>query len=492
MLPFLKKPPDPTSTTAADGSSELEHINQELYKKGAELAEKNKTLLILRKIDEIILSSITDSIEITRRVTSLLVTETEFLVAEIFSYKKKKEKLERLAIYEASKVFETNMKNSSEQFFLSEIPIADSDNIVVQSIKERISKSSNTLQNSLWSGAESAKAQTAQQEAGIKSVFAYPLIVRNQLIGSMVIALADEEQNVSDYTKDLLDRLVQVIGIAIDNAYLYNKLQDANEKLKALDKLKDEFVSLASHELRTPMTAVKSYLWMTLQGDVGVLNDTQKLYLNRAYSSVGRLIKLVNDMLNISRIESGRLTLEMKKVDLAQLVQEVVDEVGPRSEEFGVNVYVSPTTLNPEVIADSDKIKEVLFNLIGNSLKFTPKDGNITISFTQKDDFIETKVKDTGAGISKENLSKLFQKFSMLPDSYSNNKTASGTGLGLYVSKSIVELHKGRIWVESEGLGKGAEFIFSLKVFSDKAFSEFTAGQNQEKKENVGIVHTKV
>lgn len=492
MLSYFKKLFGTDTSNNTSLPQELVHINQEMYKKSVELSERNKTLLLLRKIDEIILSSVTDQNEIARRVTSLLVTETDFLIAAIFSHNSQKGILERLAIYETSAVFESNVKNSSEQLFLSEIPLSSSDNIIVQAAIEKRPKSSNTLQNSLWAATEAVKAQIIQKESGIKSIFVYPLMVREQLIGSIVIALTDEEQDVSEYTKDLLERMVQVIGIAIDNATLYNELQDANEKLKALDKLKDEFVSLASHELRTPMTAIKSYLWMTLQGQGGPLNDKQKLYIQRAYSSVDRLVKLVNDMLNISRIESGRMTVAMQKVDMNKIVQEVLDEVKPRALELSVNVVFEPVPTLAQVIADTDKIKEVLFNLIGNSLKFTPPGGKVTISLTQNGEYIETKVSDTGSGISPENISKLFQKFGMLPESYAANKTASGTGLGLYISRSIIEMHKGKIWAASEGVGKGSEFIFSLKVFNEEEFKKLNFAQKPNEKENLGIVHTQV
>lgn len=477
---------DGAETSASD---EMTHINQEMYKKSLELSARNKTLLLLRKIDEIILSSITDKIEIGKHVTSLLISETDFQIVSIFLYDKTKGELNRLSLSTQSKVINQD-KALSDNLFVSHVAITDRNNLIVQTVTEQISKSSNNLSNSLLPKGGFISDQ-ANNLNNIKSVITYPLKTREQLMGVMVVALTDEEQNISEYTKDLLERLVQIIGIAIDNASLYTDLQNANEKLKVLDKLKDEFVSLASHELRTPMTAIKSYLWMTLQGDAGVLNDTQKLYLERSYNSVERLIKLVNDMLNISRIESGRVTVEMQKVNLSTLVQEVINDVMPRASEVGVRVVVSPFSDLPAVLADPDKIKEVLFNLIGNSLKFTPKDGTITISFNQNGEMIETQVTDTGAGISKENIAKLFQKFSMLPDSYTVNKNASGTGLGLYISRCIVELHHGKIWATSEGLGKGSQFSFSLKKFDNEDLKAITS-QSPGQKEKIGIVHSKI
>lgn len=488
MLPYFKKLLG-IESSKVDLPQELVHINQEMYKKSVELSDKNKTLLLLRKIDEIILSAITDPHQIAENVASLLVKEANFQIASIYMYEE--EELMRLAIARNIKQKEYNDDNIN-YFYLSTIDFNSISNLVSQSINYRHVKSSNTIQNAILTKEAEVDTLKIQEAYGIKSIWAYPMIVRDQLAGALVVCLSEEEQDLSENTLDLLNRLAQVIGIAIDNSRLYNELQDANKKLKELDKLKDEFVSLASHELRTPMTAIKSYIWMTINGDARLINEKQKLYLQRAYASVDRLIKLVNDMLNISRIESGRLTVTMQRVDMVKLTQDVLNEVLPRAKEVGVNIILTPASSLPEVIADPDKIKEVIFNLIGNSLKFTPKDGNITISFEQKGEFIETKIKDTGAGISSENIDKLFQKFSMVADSYKMNQSASGTGLGLYISRSIIEIHKGKIWVTSEGLGKGSEFIFSLKIANETDFQKYNSSNLSEKGKTVDIVHTQL
>jgi signal transduction histidine kinase len=464
-------------------SDDLAHINQEMYKKSVELSERNKMLSLLRKIDEIILGSITHPEEIAQQVTSLLVDESDFSIASIFMYDQKHKILKRLSLSHN----DGQIGQKEEEMLLFEVSSEKADNVLAQAIRDRVLKTSDTLVNVLLTKDWHEEAARIQELYSIKSVFVYPLIVRNDIIGVMAICLNDDEEHVSPYLKDLLDRLAQVIGIAMDNSILYNEVQMSNERLKELDKLKDEFVSVASHELRTPMSAIKSYLWMALEGKGGPLTEKQKYYLERSYSSVDRLIKLVNDMLNISRIESGRITIKMQDVAIEKLAGEVMEEVGPRSDELGVSVALTPTEALPHVMADSDKIKEVLFNIIGNSLKFTPKGGTITISFSQKDGMVETSVKDTGAGIPPEDMPKLFQKFGLLPGSYTVNRTASGTGLGLYISRSIIDLHGGKIWANSEGRGKGSEFGFSLKVFNE---SDLPAQQPEQ--EDLGIIHTKI
>ena len=272
-------------------------------------------------------------------------------------------------------------------------------------------------------------------------------------------------QEIGKATDELRKSNEEVYKKNVELAKLGKRLSEANDKLKTLDKLKDEFLSLASHELRTPMTAIKSYLWMVLQGEGGKITEKQASYLNRAYNSTSHLIVLVNDMLDVSRIESGRVTLNLGETKLGQLIDDAVAEITPRATELEIEIALVPYPSSlPSVMADYDKIKEVLTNLIGNALKFTPKKGKIKISLSKKDGFIETTVSDTGVGIKKEELSKLFQKFSMIGGSEEKSVNTQGTGLGLYISKSIVELHGGKIWVTSPGIGKGTSFTFSCPI----------------------------
>lgn len=469
--------PNKTETSVA---AETEHINQEVYKKSVELNEKNKTLSLLRKIDEIILSAITNPTEIAKQVATVLVNDSESQLVAIYLYEKQKRALTNLVFIEAS-----STSQSPQCMCMIEIELHNATNPLYQVINERTLKVFSRLGGIICENDPSA-------DLLVKSVWAYPLIVRNEVIGVMVVGQKEEEEAISDYRKDLLSRLAQVIGIAIDSALLYNEVQASNERLIQVDKLKDEFVSLASHELRTPMTAVRSYLAMI--GDPqfgGALNVKQQEYLTNATLSVNRLIQLVNDMLNISRIESGRVSLSVKAVDIIQLVNEVKTEVLPRMNELGVHFVIESKDNVPQVLGDTDKIKEVLVNLIGNAMKFTPKGGKITVSFTQNGNMIETKVADTGCGIDADDLSKLFQKFNRISNSSIANQP-SGTGLGLYLSKALIELHKGKIWATSAGVGKGSEFTFSLKVFNEKDFQEFQSKYAKSVAEAPDIIHSQV
>lgn len=463
------QPPQNQPPTGADTNFtvELAHITEEMYKKNYELAEKNKTLSLLRKIDEITLSTVTNINETAKQVANVIAGDADLKSLVVYILDKNENTLLKLAVSE-TELIQQARNQLQKTLFNDKIFLSDTVNIVAKAAKEKQMQIAPTLFALVTPNLTSDEANKVQTALGIKSSLVYPLTVRGNVIGVLVFSLSEDASGLSVYRKDLIERLTEVIGISIDNSLLYQEIQTANEKLQQLDKLKDEFVSLASHELRTPMTAIKSYLWMALMGKGGQLSEKQSYYLGRAYTSTNRLIKLVNDMLNVSRIESGRISLSMASTNLEKLIADVIVEVTPRAQELGIHILFTPTNTLPNVLADPDKMKEVLINLIGNSFKFTPKDGSITITVSQENGMVVTRVKDTGAGIKQEDLSKLFHKFGIVGSDYLRKQNAQGTGLGLYISKSLVELHGGKIVAGSDGENKGTTFAFSLKPFEEK------------------------
>ncbi|MFA5025491.1 MAG: HAMP domain-containing sensor histidine kinase [Candidatus Shapirobacteria bacterium] len=261
---------------------------------------------------------------------------------------------------------------------------------------------------------------------------------------------------------------------------------------REVDKMKDEFISIASHELRTPMTVIKSYLWMALGDHSVLLKPKLKSYLKRSYDSTNRLIKLVNDMLNISRIESSRMSMELEQVQMLDLTMGVVEEFNSRSLKNDINIKIDAQSSLPLVIADPDKIKEVFFNLIGNSLKYTPKEGTIVIDFRSDNNFLTTRVIDNGSGMTQEMINNLFQKFGLIAGSFQTNQSnnAKGTGLGLYICKQIITLHHGEIWGSSPGLNKGSTFAFTLPIYSPGKFKMYS--KQFQHTSNIGIIHSKI
>lgn len=445
-------------------SSELEHVTTEMYKKNAELVQSNKTLSILQKINTIIASSLTDLKQVSQQLVDVIVSEAEFQRFEIYIYKDNS--LQKLAASTSESVKRAEYL-VKKKFPSDNISINNKDNLLIKVVEVPRLQITDNYHSVLLPDFSLEDSKLIQATLNIRSVFVYPLVVREEVIGVISVSLVEEAAGVSEYEQDLMNRLASVIGIALDNSLLYDRIQEANERLKGLDKLKDEFVSLASHELRTPMTVIKSYVWSLLNTQIGPLNNKQKLYLEHTYSSTERLINLVNDMLNVSRIESGRLTIEPSPTEVNKFIYDVVAEMQPRAQELGINLEFVKTDKEYVVSLDKDRIKEVILNLIGNSIKFTPSGGKISVEIHDANGFIEISVKDSGRGISHEDLEKLFQKFNMVGNTHLTKDRGQGTGLGLYLSKSLVELHGGKIWVTSEGLGKGSVFTFTLPLAAE-------------------------
>lgn len=288
-----------------------------------------------------------------------------------------------------------------------------------------------------------------------------------------VILIINFLLNKNKRTKDLEESNKKLIVLTAENAKAYEQLRntsnlliEANRRLKELDTIKDDFVSIASHELRTPMAAIRSYAWMALHRSDMPISDKVEKYLVRILISTERLINLVNDMLNISRIESGRVEIKPEPVDLISLCKDIVDEVYYSKSTAKDIKFVLLEEKLPKVFADPEKLRQVVLNILGNALKFSTSGGKITIGFFTDGMVIETRIKDEGPGLAKEDLSRLFKKFGRLDNTYVAAATSGGTGLGLFISKSLIELMHGRIWATSEGIGKGSTFVFSLPVAS--------------------------
>lgn len=263
---------------------------------------------------------------------------------------------------------------------------------------------------------------------------------------------------------------------------LAKDLEVANERLKELDQLKSEFVSIASHQLRSPLTAIKGYASLILEGSFGKAPPAIGEAVGKMLDSSSRLVLIIEDFLNLSRIEQGRMKYDFAPTDVETLVKSVVDELSPSIKTAGLSISFTTDNKPPyKSNLDVGKIKQVIGNIIDNSIKYTPR-GSIQVSLKKEtqnakrvtynaevegvqnmesqNDKILITVADTGIGISKETLPTLFEKFSRAKDASKTNTT--GTGLGLYVAKQMVEAHGGKIWAESDGVGKGSSFKVEL------------------------------
>jgi len=250
---------------------------------------------------------------------------------------------------------------------------------------------------------------------------------------------------------------------------LASDLKSANTRLLSLDKQKSEFVSIATHQLRAPLTAMKGYTSLILEGDFGEINKETKQAVSRIYDSANTLTNIVNDYLNISRIELGTMKYNFTTLDLKELVDNVIGELRPNLEKKGLKLSftTTPDGVNTRFMihADKDKLKQVVANLVDNSIKYTPS-GSIDISIVKNtlERKVTLSIRDTGVGISKDVMPKLFAKFVRAENA--NKQNIYGTGLGLYIAKQIVDAHKGHIKAISDGDGKGSTFyvVFDMEV----------------------------
>lgn len=235
-------------------------------------------------------------------------------------------------------------------------------------------------------------------------------------------------------------------------------LQDKTRE-KELEDMKLDFVSMAAHELRTPLTSIRGYLSVFQEEDIA-LNTEQKMFLNRISIASNQLVSLVENLLNITKIEKGAMSLNKKPLNLLELVTSIVDSLSEPANQKQINIGIEkPVEQFNSVSADAFRLSEVVTNLVSNAINYTERGGSVVISFEQNDTEVIVHIKDTGQGIPKEALPHLFTKFYRVSGKLEQG--SKGTGLGLYISKAIIEMHYGKIWVESE-LGKGSTFSFAL------------------------------
>lgn len=242
---------------------------------------------------------------------------------------------------------------------------------------------------------------------------------------------------------------------------LAKELSAANERLKDLDRQKSEFVSIASHQLRSPLTAIKGYSSLVLEGSYGPVTDKIKMAVDRIFQSSQSLVVVIENFLNISRIEQGRMKYDFAPVELTVLARQIVDQLLPNGEKKGLKIIFETKVQPPVTVsADADKLRQVILNLVDNAIKYTPT-GSITVA-VEKSPSGSPKIviSDTGIGMTQETISKLFQKFSRADGASKVN--AGGAGLGLFLASEIMKAHHGTVRAESDGVGKGSRFLIEF------------------------------
>jgi signal transduction histidine kinase len=295
---------------------------------------------------------------------------------------------------------------------------------------------------------------------GFRASLAVPLLREDRIIGGLVV----RRKTVGEFRPEVIELLKTFATqsvLAIQNARLFRQIEEKSREIEAANRHKSEFLANMSHELRTPLNAIIGFSEVLQERLFGELNEKQAEYTDDILTSGRHLLSLINEILDLSKVEAGRMELELATFDLPLAIDNARTFVRERATRHGINLDVTIDERLGDFVGDERKIKQVLLNLLSNAVKFTPEGGRIGINARQTDGSVEISVSDTGIGIAPEDQPKIFEEFRQVGSDYSHK--SEGTGLGLTLAKKFVELHGGRIWVESE-VGKGSTFTFTLPI----------------------------
>ncbi|MGH2451218.1 MAG: sensor histidine kinase [Candidatus Limnocylindria bacterium] len=305
---------------------------------------------------------------------------------------------------------------------------------------------------------------TVAQSKGMMSIGArtglgVPLLLGDQLLGAMILVRL-EVRPFKPRQIELVESFARQAAIAIENVRQFNEIKAKSKELEVANQHKSEFLANMSHELRTPLNAIIGFSDVLIQGMAGELSSKQADYLEDIRTSGQHLLSLINDILDLSKVEAGRMELTPSEFSLGVALANAMTMVRERVARQGIGLDLTVDEIDV-INADERKVKQILFNLLTNAVKFTPDGGTISVTAAREGDHVLVSVRDTGIGIAPGDQARIFEEFRQVGEGRS--LSSEGTGLGLTLTKALVELHGGRIWVESE-VGKGSTFLFTLPL----------------------------
>ena len=298
-----------------------------------------------------------------------------------------------------------------------------------------------------------------------RELFGMKTILTATLVGLIAILLT---LDTIFFTTNFSIQILKIASLSFFSFFGYHLIKSIREEVKRreeaeiLSRAKSEFISMASHQLRTPLTVIKGYVAMILDGSYGKINLKTTRVLDNVSISTERLVKIIEDLLNISRIELGKMGLERKPTDIKKMIDNICEEIKIKAEEKGLElVWKKPKSRFPKTKIDPLKIRQVIYNIVDNAIKYT-KTGKVEIKLSRKNSNLVINISDTGRGFSKEDNTKLFELFSR--GEAGTDTFVEGTGMGLYVAKKFITLHKGKIWADSQGKNKGSVFHIEFPI----------------------------
>lgn len=454
----------------------LQRVNQELYRRNAELAARNKTLALLRKLDEISLATLS---------RKEMAAQMAAAIAEALGY-------DVVAIATPSqpgRSWQTVGAGSSVPWIKKVLASLD-----LPSLKQPVS--SGLFSRAIATGqvqfaddsrlvyspdflAALQQADETPSVAEVANNLLFPLRFGQETIGLLKISASRSLADISSFERDSVTGITGLVALALYKAKIYEDLQrataqleDANQQLKNLDKANKEFLSLASHQLYSPVTALKGYLSMIQEGDFGATPEKFVPIIEILRKSTEHLITLIKQYLDISRIEAGRLELKLESLNLVEMSQQLVQDLMPNAIAKNLKLqFHAPPALPTPVVADAERLRQVMLNFIDNAIKYTEQ-GTVAVQVTQRADQVIFSVVDTGKGMTPEEIERLFVKFTRVGGE--NRFRTEGTGLGLYLARQIVKEHHGEVKAESLGPGRGS--VLSMLLPAEGSPASLQAG----------------
>ncbi|PIZ61492.1 hypothetical protein COY17_04340 [Candidatus Saccharibacteria bacterium CG_4_10_14_0_2_um_filter_52_9] len=444
---------------------DIEHVTQEMYKRNKELAETNKTLSLLRNIDALVLESHASLKLVCEHITEAITQATDYPFIGLFT--RTSHATDEIRLYGWS----------GKDYLGSDLPTTGRDPLRLRMSDEWLGapegnrllaldhlspdELSNHMEGSL------AEHDRALKQLPVKTIYQVKLFVRRRVVGVLVAGFYTAANEVAESDILLIDRLSDSIGVALDNKLLFeenqrvvHQLRESNAKLRALDEAKDDFVSMASHQLRTPLTSVKGYVSMVLEGDTGPISDNQRKLLNQAFSSSQRMVYLIADLLNVSRLRTGKFVIDPTPVNLAEIVEQELAQLKETAATRSLKLIYNKPKDFPELMLDETKIRQLIMNFADNAIYYTPAGKKISVEVVDNPVTIELRVIDQGIGVPKSEQHHLFTKFYRAGNA--RKARPDGTGLGLFMAKKVIVAQGGSLIFESkEGEGSTFGFTFS-------------------------------
>ncbi|MEA2984060.1 MAG: hypothetical protein QOD94_314 [Alphaproteobacteria bacterium] len=429
-------------------SEQLGHLYEEVQARTRELAHSVQELRTLGEVSQAVNSTL-DLETVLSTIVSKAVQLSGTDAGAIYVYSKTKQIFRLRATFGMSADLITKVENQSIRIGETPIGKAAAERAPVQ-IADLSDEPAHPLQDVIL-------------EAGFRAVLIVPLLGPNDVIGGLVVRRTNPGV-FPGATVDLLQTFGAQSVVAIQNARLFSEIEEKGRQLEIASKHKSQFLANMSHELRTPLNAILGYTELILDGIYGEPAERMRSVLERVQANGRHLLGLINDVLDLSKIEAGQLTLSVADYSLSEIVHNVFTAVEPLASEKQLALKVDLAPGLPIGRGDERRLTQVLLNLVGNAIKFTDA-GEVAIRASSLNGSFEVAVRDTGPGVSLEDQQKIFGEFQQADSSSTRKK--GGTGLGLSISKRIIEMHGGRIWVESEP-SRGSTFAFALPIIVDK------------------------